>query len=265
MRIDPQLCVGCSNCVAVCPMGAISIDPATGRAVISLDECVECFACHRGMSTETLSPGLVRALRGFLHLFRLRFDPEPDICPTGAIVPDDLTWPRTVRRAFSDVRASHEDTGVQGRGTEEVKTNDVTGRIGPDDIGFVVELGRPAIGARFRDIDRVTRSLAESGVAFERDNPITGLLDDVESGAIRADILDEKVMSAIVEFRVGLDEVPGVLDRLERVAEQVDTVIAVGVATRCDETGANRLEGVLDEAGYPALRAKTNIGLGRLT
>jgi len=244
-------------------MGAISIDPATGRAVIALDECVECYACHRGMSTETLNPRLVRTLRQFLRLFRLRFDPEPDVCPTAAIVPDDLTWPRTVRRAFSDVQASHEDTGVQGRGTEEVKTNDVTGRVGSDDIGFVVELGRPAIGARFRDIDRVTRSLAASGVRFEPDNPITGLLDDVGSGSIRADILDEKVMSAIVEFRVGLDDVPGILDQLERVSEQVDTVIAVGVSTRCDSTGANRLEGALEDAGYPVLRSKTNIGLGR--
>lgn len=245
-------------------MGAISIDRANGRATVALDQCVECYACYRGMSTEKLSPGLVRTLRRLLSLFRLRFDPEPDVCPTSAIVPDELNWPRTVRRAFSDVQASHEDTGVQGRGTEEVKTNDVTGRVGAEDVGFVVELGRPAVGARFRDIDLVTRRLAAAGVRFERDNPVTGLMVDEGVGAVRADILDEKVMSAIVEFKVGLEEVPDVLEGIERVADEVDTVIAVGASTRCDAGGENGLEAVLDGAGYAPVRAKTNLGLGRL-
>ena len=75
MRIDPKRCVECANCVTVCPMGAISIDPTIRRAVVDEDECVECFACYRGMSMESMNPVLIRFFRRTLGLFRFRFDP----------------------------------------------------------------------------------------------------------------------------------------------------------------------------------------------
>ena len=120
MHIDHQKCVACGNCVPICPMGAIAIDPAKNRAVVNTDECVECYTCYRGMSMEKLNPTFVRSVRRILKAFRLRFDPEPDVCPTSAIIPDELSWPRVVRRAFSDPIVTHESTGVHGRGTEEV-------------------------------------------------------------------------------------------------------------------------------------------------
>ncbi|MGE5849461.1 MAG: DUF362 domain-containing protein, partial [Candidatus Methylomirabilota bacterium] len=132
MQIDHGKCVACGNCIPVCPMGAIYVDPVVNRATVNLDECVECYTCHRGMSKEHLNPTVIRTIRGLLKLFRIRFDPEPDVCPTDAITPHDLTWPRVVRRAFSDPVVPHEATGVHGRGTEEVKTNDVTGRVGEE-------------------------------------------------------------------------------------------------------------------------------------
>jgi len=104
MQIDHGKCVACGNCIPVCPMGAIYIDPAVNRATVNLDECVECYTCHRGMSKEHLNPTLVRTIRGFLKLLRIRFDPEPDVCPTDAIAPHDLTWPRVVRRAFIEYK-----------------------------------------------------------------------------------------------------------------------------------------------------------------
>jgi NAD-dependent dihydropyrimidine dehydrogenase PreA subunit len=48
MIIDPKKCVACGNCVAVCPMGAIHIDPEIKRATVNQDECVECYTCFRG-------------------------------------------------------------------------------------------------------------------------------------------------------------------------------------------------------------------------
>ena len=111
--------------------GQFTLIPAIKRATIDRNECVECYACYNGLSSERLNPVLVRTVRKLFQLVRLRFDPEPDICPTAAFEPEDLQWPRVVRRAFSDPRATHESTGVQGRGTEEVKTNDVTQRVKP--------------------------------------------------------------------------------------------------------------------------------------
>ena len=156
--IDKEVCTGCGNCLPVCPMGAIYVDPVSNRARVNAEECVECFTCYRGMSKEHLNPTLVRAIRKTAKFFRFRFDPEPDICPTDAIVPEELSWPRLVRRAFSDPQVPHESTGIHGRGTAEVKTNDVTNRVKEGEAGFVVEFGRPGIGARFRDIERVTKA-----------------------------------------------------------------------------------------------------------
>jgi ferredoxin len=263
MQIDHKKCVACSNCVPICPMGAIYIDPAVNRATVNLDECVECFTCHRGMSKEHLNPTLVRTVRGFLKLLRIRFDPEPDVCPTDALTPEELTWPRIIRRAFSDPLVPHESTGVHGRGTEEVKTNDLTNRVGEGEAGFTIEFGRPGVGVRFRDIQKVTMALASLPIAFEKKNPVFSLMTDPATGAIRQDMLDEKVLSAIVELKTTLEHVPQVLRVVEEVAPTLDTIVSIGVATRCDSQGDNLLESVLKNEGYAAYRAKTNLGLGR--
>jgi hypothetical protein len=246
-------------------MGAIAIDPGFGRAVVDRDLCVECHTCYRGMSTENLNPRLVRAARRILGLLRLRFDPEPDVCPTSAIVPEELTWPRTVRRAFSDVQATHESTGVLGRGTEEVKTNDVTGRVGVGEVGFTVELGRPGIGATFHDIEAVTKGLARCGLEFEEANPITHLMTDRDTGLLNPEVLNERVMSAIIEFRTVPANVTAVLGALGELAASIETVMAVGVYARCDESGETELDAILAQEGVPVVRAKTNLGLGRPT
>ena len=265
MKIDQQRCVGCGNCVAICPMGAISIDPSQNRAQINSQECVECYTCYRGMSMEELNPTLVRFVRRLLKMFRLRFDPEPDVCPTTAITPDELSWPRIVRRAFSDPQVTHETTGVHGRGTEEVKTNDVTNRVNEGEAGYVVEFGRPTVGVWFRDIDRMTRELAKIGIEFESNNPVTHMMVDKSIGALREDISNEKILSAIVEFKTPIASVPRVLKRIEEVSKTLGTVVAVGVSTRCDESGNNDLGEVLTNEGFSYVRGKMNLGLGRAT
>lgn len=265
MHIDPDRCVACGNCVAVCPVGAISVDARTRRARIDADACVECFTCFRGMSMETLNPTLVRTIRRCLAWLRLRFDPEPDVCPTSAIVPDELHWPRVVRRAFSDPQVPHESTGIHGRGTEEVKTNDVTGRVQFGEAGYVVEFGRPNVGVRFHDIDRMTRRLASMGICFESNNPVTHLMTDPRIGSIRADILGERVLSAIVEFKTTLDDVAPVIEAVREVAAELDTIVSIGVSTRCDNDGGSPVESILRREGIAFVRGKTNLGLGRVT
>jgi ferredoxin len=265
MRIDPEKCVACGNCLAVCPVSAIAIDPTIRRASVDLDACVECYACHNRMSKEQLNPTLVRAVRGFLRLFRLRFDPEPDVCPTSAFAPEELAWPRSIRRAFSDPCVPHESTGIYGRGTEEVKTNDVTNRVGLGEVGFTVEFGRPAVGARFREVQAMTMALARIGAVFEKNNPVAALIRDPSTGAINPDVLDERVLSAIVEVRTPQAMLPVVLRTVKEVAATLDTVVSVGVSVRCDGDGGNPVEAALADEGYPVFRGKTNLGLGRLT
>ncbi len=263
MQIDHGKCVACGNCIPVCPMGAIYIDPAVNRATVNLDECVECFTCHRGMSKEHLNPTLVRTIRGLLKRLRIRFDPEPDVCPTDALTPQELTWPRIVRQAFSDPLVPHESTGVHGRGTEEVKTNDVTGRVQEGEAGFTIEFGRPGVGVRFGDIQKMTMALAPLPIAFEKKNPVFSLMADAATGTIREDILNEKVLSAIVELKTRLEHVSQVLRVVEEVAQDLETIVSIGVATRCDAQGENALEPMLKREGYEFYRGKTNLGLGR--
>jgi ferredoxin len=264
MRINQDKCVACGNCTYVCPMGAIYIDPVKKRATIDLDECVECYTCFNGLSQEHLPPTIVRTVRQVLSALRIRFDPEPDVCPTAAFEPDELSWPRVVRRAFSDPRVPHESTGIEGRGTEEVKTNDVTGRVGPGEVGFTIELGRPGVGVRFTEIQEMCRALAAVGVAFEKKNPITSLMSDVATGTIREDVLGEKVMSAIVEIKVPVARAEEILRLVWQVEERLDTVVTIGAGVRCDENGDDTVVApILERLGYRLERAKTNIGLGR--
>jgi ferredoxin len=266
MKINPDKCVACGNCTYVCPMGAIYVDPVINRATINRDECVECYACYYGLSTEHLNPPFVRFVRKLLQIGRVRFDPEPDVCPTAAFEPDELQWPRVIRRAFSDPRATHESTGVQGRGTEEVKTNDVTGRVKWGEVGFTIEFGRPGVGVWLRDIQKMTWALAKAGVGFEKKNPFTLLMSDVTTGTLREDVLGEKVLSAIVEIKVKAEHAEEIIELVHEVEKQIDTVVALGAGTRCDENGNdNVLAPILERLGYKLERAKTNTGLGRIT
>jgi len=266
MRINPDKCVACGNCTYVCPMGAIYIDPEMKRATINRDECVECYSCFHGLSQEHLNPTMVRTMRRMFQMMRLRFDPEPDVCPTAAFEPDELVWPRVIRRAFSDPRVPHESTGIEGRGTEEVKTNDISGRVQVGEVGFTIEFGRPGVGVWMREIQIMCTALAERGVSFEKKNPITSLMSDVGKGQLRDDILNEKVLSAIVEIKTTIDRTEEIIRLVKDVEKRLDTVVALGVGTRCDADGEDRVVGpILERLGYELHRAKTNIGIGRVT
>lgn len=266
MKINADKCVACGNCTYVCPVGAIYVDPHTHRSTVNQNECVECYTCFNGLSQEHLNPTFVRTVRKLLQLARIRFDPEPDVCPTAAFEPDELTWPRTVRRAFSDPRVPHESTGVHGRGTEEVKTNDISGRVGIGEVGFTIEFGRPGVGVWFRDIQKMCTALAQAGVSFEAKNPVASLMSDISKGEIREDILGEKVLSAIVEIKVPASRTEEIIRLVWDVEKRIDTVVAIGVGARCDAEGEERvIAPVLEKLGYHLERAKTNIGLGRVT
>jgi ferredoxin len=263
MEIDKKKCVGCGNCHAVCTMGVIYLDE-DGKSVVNQDECVECHTCYRVLRNEGYLPWFVRVVRKILSLFRLGYLAEVDVCPTGALTPAELTWPRSLRAVFSDPTTVHPGTGVMGRGTEEIKTNDVTGRLRKGDAGLVIEMGRPGTGAYFRDIEKVAMALAKLKPHFERENPVTQLMVDVETGKIKEEVLNEKVLSGIIEMKTTLQRIPEFLRALESIQKEVDTVISVGIASKCLPDGTIPYEEWVQKAGYKfSANGKTNIGLGR--
>ena len=55
------------------------------------------------------------------------------------------------------------------------------------------------------------------------------MMTDKSTGKLREDILNEKILSAIVEFKTRIDNVPAVLHRIEEVAKTLETVVAVRI------------------------------------
>ncbi len=97
LLIDEDLCTGCLSCKPYCPVSAIFFSCEEGVAGIDKDRCVECRVCIRSQ-----------------------------VCPVEAFAREELEWPRIIRAAFSDPRFVHSGTDIAGRGTAEMKTNDVT-------------------------------------------------------------------------------------------------------------------------------------------
>ncbi len=53
MIVDKETCVGCGACVAICPVGAISLED---KAHIDADSCIGCGACVNGCPVGAISP-----------------------------------------------------------------------------------------------------------------------------------------------------------------------------------------------------------------
>lgn len=241
MRIDQEKCVGCGKCIRYCPMGAIQLfeeewDTKKRRAYINEDECVECGVCIRAQ-----------------------------VCKPQAIYFPELQWPRVVRRAFSDPMVEHKETGVPGRGTEEMKTNEVTGRFKRGSWGMAVEVGRPGVGARLWELELIAMALAEKGIVFEPRNPVTFLFEDVKSGRLKPELKNEKVLSAIIEFEVKPEQLREVLKILKDLSGKVESVFSVDLISFPEEEEKGPALKIAREMGFPVYpNGKVNLGLGRV-
>ena len=102
------------------------------------------------------------------------------------------------------------------------------------------------------------------GSRFEPKNPVTHLMSDTTTGTLQEDVLNEKVLSAIIECRAEADCAPRILAALRRVAGEIETVLSAGLAARCGPNGSVPYAEVARASGYTlSLNAKTNLGLGR--
>ncbi len=234
MRIDEVTCTSCGECLPYCPVGAIMSQD--GAVFVEDATCVECGTCQREAP-----------------------------CPTQSIFrqPEAFQWPRSVRTAFSDPLVPHKETGVRGRGTEEVKTNDVTGRVKAGRIGMAMEFGRPGVGTDFYDVELLTTVLAKFGVNFEPNNPMTHLMD-TSTGKIRDDVKGERVLSAIVEFETEPSRLPEIVPAVLDAAKQIKGVFSWCAVTRLGPNRSIPVMGQLRDLGLtPRINAKVNLGMGR--
>lgn len=232
MKIDPEVCVNCGECIVYCPVAAI--EQTNDDVSINLDRCVECGACLKS-----------------------------GVCPVNAFYQQELEWPRILRAEFSDPLVYHKATKICGRGTSEVKTNDVSNRIGFGEVGVVIEVGRPCVSTDFNEIEKLTRVLC-SVVKLAENNPVTHLLN-VQTGLFKdRSIMSERVLSAIIECKVKNEELISVLDLLKKLADSLDTVFSLGLITRYGCDGEKPVAEMIKNAGIQVRQnGKVNVGLGR--
>ena len=214
-----------------CPVDAIKV--GSGEVQIDQDACVECAACLKSGA-----------------------------CRYDALYQPELGWPRILRSQFSDPMVAHPTTAIMGRGTAEMKTNDVTGRFRQGEVGFAVEMGRPGISTGFADVEKVSVALAGT-VEFEPLNPVTALIDSDTGRFKDPKVLEERALSAIIECKTTEDRGLEVLRLFKEVSGEIDTVFTLCVIGRCKGYDVP-FRRVMEENGFePRINGKTNVGLGR--
>jgi NAD-dependent dihydropyrimidine dehydrogenase PreA subunit len=238
MIIHREICVGCGRCQPYCPTNAIHFEGL--KSVVDQEVCYECGSCLRA-----------------------------NICPVDAIEesPGVFEYPRALRKYFSDPNATHVATGIQGRGTEESKTNDVTLRCGPGEVGVGIEVGRPTIGMGLPDIQKITRALARAGInEIEPANPIHSMIQDPATGDLKPEMMGERVLSAIIEIHIKRERLPLVLRTLKEVARELDSVFTLDVFTLLEPNlqVPQEVLAMIEAEGLTwRPNAKINMGLGR--
>ncbi|RCW48649.1 4Fe-4S binding protein [Halanaerobium sp. MA284_MarDTE_T2] len=234
MKIDESKCILCNQCIPYCPVEAIKEGEET--CYIVEDECVECGICEKHAG-----------------------------CPVDAFYEGEMDELRKLRKAFSNPLVPHESTAVLGRGTEEMKTNEVTGRFKKGHVGIAVELGRPGIATRFYDVEKVTKKLASIGInKLEPCNPLKPLMKNEETGEIQEKYLNERVLSAIVEFDIDRERVPEALNAIKEVSKELETVFSLDLAGKLENDNTLPAAEIARDLGFdPSINGKTNLGLGR--
>jgi len=233
MKINKDLCINCGKCIVYCPVSAIK--KVDKEVIMDFEECVECGVCKRAK-----------------------------ICPVDAIYQQELKYPRTIRSLMSDVLTIAEESQISGRGTEEMKTNEVTGRFKDGWIGIGIEMGRPGVATYMYDVEKVAMAVAKEGVVFEKENPVTSMMSDPSTGKFKDDLLNERVLSAIIEFPVRVEKLENVLKALKEVSKEISTVFSVAIAAKIRPDGTIPYVDIVKDMGlWISPNAKTNVGLGR--
>ncbi|RJQ56715.1 MAG: hypothetical protein C4530_14210 [Desulfobacteraceae bacterium] len=234
--IDAVKCTGCRTCQRYCTVDAILFKDKKCR--IDSDLCTECYVCLR-----------------------------MKVCPEEAIYAQDLEgFYKQFQHVISDPVETHGVTGVTGRGTEEVKTNDVSGRYRRGEVGLSIDMGRPGMGVYLRDAEKVAMAAARAGFVLApiEDTPLAALMTDLKTGKLFDECLDYRLLSVIVEGKCSEENLKNVLEALRKVSEEIETVFSLGLISRVDVAGNCRSLEILNELGISQPhRGKVNVGLGK--
>ncbi len=242
MNVDKDKCIGCKRCFPYCPFGRIQTfkrhDSIPGRVYMEIDQemCTDCGMCLRA-----------------------------DVCPVAALYQPEHPWPREVRGILSNPMIEFLGSQTPGRGTEEMKTNDVKGTFLPGEVGVGIELGRPGVGAYFRDVEQVVMKLMAANLGYElaAENPVTHFMTDRTTGKLREDVLNERATSAIIEGKCKLENLAPLLLVLKEAAAEINTVFTAEVITKVPPAGEVPIRPILDDLGiWYSLVSKNNMGLG---
>lgn len=236
--INKDVCTGCKICQKFCTVEAILYSPGEKKCYVDQHRCTECYVCLR-----------------------------QKVCPRGAIEPIELNnFYKQFQHVISDPVENHGVTGVTGRGTEEVKTNDVSGRVKKGEVGICIDMGRPGLGVYLRDAEKVAMAIAAAGVklAPPEHTPLAALMTDLNTGKLIDECHNYHLLSVIIEGKCKEEDLKQVLQALQKVEKEIDTVFSLGLILRVDEKGHTDALKCLDELGIPQPhRGKVNVGLGR--
>jgi len=90
------------------------------------------------------------------------------------------------------------------------------------------------------------------------------MMADPKTGKFKDELLNERVLSAIIEFAVPLEKVPAIIKRLQEVAPQLDTVFSLDICSRVEPDGTIPHVQIIEDLGlWISPNGKTNVGLGR--
>ena len=108
-----------------------------------------------------------------------------------------------------------------------MKTNDVTGRFTRGWAGVALEMGVPASGTSFGTWKPQRWRSPGSGVEFEPNNPVAELMSDPKTGKFHEAVLNERVLSAIIELNLPVERLKEVLEVVREFSGRIDTAFSL--------------------------------------
>ena len=94
------------------------------------------------------------------------------------------------------------------------------------------------------------------------------MIENPETGDLKPELLNERVLSAIIEIMVKRDRLGPVLKTIKEVAKEVDSVFTLDVFTLLEPglTIPQEVIDIIESEGFTwRPNAKINMGLGRLS